>query len=59
MTSTVSLFQVDALTRKPFGGNPAVICLLAQTQDKDRGQVSVRPGEGALSSGWKSHSGNR
>jgi len=27
---TVPLFHVDAFTDKPFGGNPAAVCLLAE-----------------------------
>jgi PhzF family phenazine biosynthesis protein len=30
---TVSLFQVDAFTNKPFAGNPAAVCLLTSPRD--------------------------
>ena len=29
---TTQLFQVDAFTREPFGGNPAGVCLLAESR---------------------------
>lgn len=30
----MKLFQVDAFTDKPFGGNPAAVCVLKQPQDE-------------------------
>lgn len=33
MSRTVPVFQVDAFTNRPFGGNPAAICLLEHPRD--------------------------
>lgn len=35
MRSALPLFQVDAFTDRPFGGNPAAVCLLRQAADAD------------------------
>ncbi len=39
---TVSLFQVDAFTDTPFGGNPAAVCLLPHPRDDRWMQLVAR-----------------
>lgn len=31
----IPLVQVDAFTDKPYGGNPAAVCVLSETQPDD------------------------
>ena len=40
MTLPISIYQVDAFTRKPFSGNPAAVCLLTAPQP-DEWMLSV------------------
>ena len=39
----VPLFQVDAFTDEPFGGNPAAVCLLEAPADPRTGCSRSRP----------------
>lgn len=38
----ISLFHVDAFTDKPYGGNPAAVCLLSQPRDEEWLQLVAR-----------------
>src|SRR5436190_13037392 len=39
---TLTIYQVDAFTDKPFAGNPAAVCLLTAQRDEDWMQAVAR-----------------
>src|SRR5688572_11841850 len=42
LVMSLDLYQVDAFTDRPFGGNPAAVCLLAEPREAEWMQLVAR-----------------